>query len=69
MEENNKVLIIDATSLGYCAKGMRQFFELHNLDYLDFVHNGMDEEILIKMDDAMALAVVEEARKRRLKNG
>jgi len=43
--------------------GARMFFKRHNLDFRDFIHNGIDAELLLATGDAMALAVVEIARK------
>lgn len=53
---------------GYCVPGMIQFFERHNLDFKKFVRKGIDADILIATGDAMALEVVEIARKES-KNG
>ena len=50
-------------NLRYCSRGSRLWFKLHNLDWSDFVANGISAEILINTGDAMALAAVNEARK------
>ena len=55
----------DAMALGYCADGMRKFSKYHNFNYLDFVHNGIPAQLLLDTNDVLALAVVEQARKRR----
>ena len=55
--------VLNANGRGYCAPGMRKFAERHNLDFHDFVKNGIDAEILIATGDAMALRIVEEAQK------
>lgn len=52
-----------APGLQYCARGARKFFELHNLDWYRFVTEGLPEEVLLATGDAMAIAVVEEARR------
>lgn len=54
---------IRVQNLRYCSRGSRLWFKLHNLDWADFVTNGLPEEILINTGDAMALAAVDEARK------
>lgn len=54
---------IRVQNLRYCSRGSRLWFKLHNLDWADFVANGIPEEILINTGDAMALAAVDEARK------
>lgn len=45
----------------YCSKGMRKFAEKHNIDYTKFLKEGLDEEILLATNDAMAIKVVEAA--------
>ncbi|MCP8465183.1 hypothetical protein NK553_14620 [Pseudomonas sp. ZM23] len=47
---------------GYCHRATRAFFERHNLDWLEFVRNGIDEEALTATGDALALRLVEHAR-------
>lgn len=54
---------IKSPNLKYCSRGARLWFKLHNLDWGDFVANGLSEEILINTGDAMALAAVDEARR------
>jgi len=46
----------------YCSRGARAFFARHNLDFSDFLKNGISEEKLIKTNDAMALKAIEQAR-------
>jgi hypothetical protein len=46
---------------GFCAKGVRRWFAMHDLDYPDFLKNGIDEEVLLATNDPMALATVEQA--------
>jgi len=47
---------------GYCHRMARVFFERHGFDWLDFVQNGIEEQLLVDTDDALALALVEHAR-------
>jgi hypothetical protein len=54
----------DLKALRYCNKGTRDFFKRHNLDWSDFVKNGISEEQLINTGDARALQTVEFARER-----
>jgi hypothetical protein len=44
-----------------CVIGTRAWFKTHNLDFADFLDNGIDEEILLATGDAFAIAVVEQA--------
>lgn len=51
---------------GMClTPGVRDFFARHQLDYRDFIHNGIDAETLLTatQSDAMAMQVVNIARK------
>lgn len=48
---------------GYCSRGMRQFAAKHNLDFEDFVHNGIDSSILSAIDDEMVRLVLIEAER------
>lgn len=47
---------------GFCHSQAREFFQAHDLDWLDFVRNGIDAERLIATGDALAIHVVEHAR-------
>lgn len=46
---------------GYCAKGAREWFRRHGLDWTAFVRDGIDAEFLLATGDAMALRVVQHA--------
>lgn len=48
-----------------CSRGAREFFARHNLDWSDFLTNGIEVEKLEKIDDAMAKAVIEVAKNGR----
>jgi hypothetical protein len=54
-----------AKILGYCAKGLRQFFTIHGLDYLQFVRHGIPEHLIWDTGDELARRIVLEARKER----
>lgn len=45
-----------------CSEGARRFWKKHNLDWSDFLANGIDAEILLATGDAQAALVVEVAR-------
>ncbi|WP_236200237.1 hypothetical protein [Pseudomonas pseudonitroreducens] len=47
---------------GFCHSAARDFFARHNLDWLDFVRNGIDEKVLVATGDALAMILVEYAR-------
>jgi hypothetical protein len=48
-----------------CSRGSRKFFERHNLDWNDFLLNGIPASKLIPLNDAMANEVVEIAYGRK----
>ena len=48
----------DIAKAGYCASGARRWFEAHNLDFKDFIANGIEAEVLLATGDAMAERVV-----------
>lgn len=45
-----------------CASGARHFFKRHNLNWSDFLENGIEAEKLLATKDAQAALVVEIAR-------
>jgi hypothetical protein len=47
---------------GFCARGARAWFERHELDWGDFVRNGIDAQRLLDTGDGLALILVEHAR-------
>lgn len=50
---------------GRCASGTSNWWKKHNLDWKDFVRNGIDGEVLVKIGDPMAMQVVKIARAER----
>lgn len=54
---------IRAPGIEYCSRGARKWFALHGLDWNRFVTQGIPEEELLATGDALAIAVVEEAKK------
>ena len=46
-----------------CARGAREWFAINNLDYTDFLINGMPVEKLEAINDAMGNVVAAYARK------
>lgn len=55
-------------SCKYCASGIREGFSKYDLDYVDFLTNGIDGELLLQVtgNDAMVRKAVEVAHGRRL---
>lgn len=59
------VYMQDVRNAKMCAKGARSFFISHNLDFQDFLKNGIDSKLLLATNDTMALQVVEVAENGR----
>lgn len=55
--------VFTSTGKGYCTKGLRLFAQKHNLDWSDFIKNGIDSSKIAELDDALAQAVIAEAEK------
>jgi len=56
-----KIRVEHAHAIGLCSKGLRLACQQHGLDWLDIVHNGIDEEVLLGFNDQMAIDIVEAA--------
>jgi hypothetical protein len=54
-----KIYISDLRQTGMCARGSRAFFLRHDLDWQDFLANGIDLETAETFDDTMVRQVVE----------
>jgi hypothetical protein len=52
-----------ARALGYCARGMRRWFEGRDYTWAEFVERGVPADWLRATGDAMAIRVAEEADK------
>ena len=59
------VTMQDCRELGYCAYGVRRFFKEHDLDFKDFLKNGIEEEKLAATEQGLALKAIEHANERR----
>lgn len=60
---NVTVTMQHCREIGYCARGVRYFFALHELDFGKFLAEGVPSCVLKATGDAMALAAVERARR------
>lgn len=47
---------------GFCASGTRAWFERYNIDYTDFLKNGIDAERILAVGDHFGNVCVEKAR-------
>lgn len=57
-----KITMAHVRQAKMCAFGTRKFFKRHNLDFKKFLAEGLDEELILSTNDAMAKQVVEVAR-------
>lgn len=55
----SRITKAQAFNHGYCVPGCRLFFKRNNLDYRDFIRNGISVETLLKLDDHMANELIE----------
>lgn len=59
-----KIYVQDAWDAGYCSKGLRAFAKRHDLDWEDFLQNGIEEEVIAALNDHMGNKVIEVAHGR-----
>lgn len=48
---------------GFCASKSRDFFARHGMDWRAFITDGLPEEDFLATGDALAIALVDHARK------
>lgn len=58
------ITIQHARKAGYCAKGMRMWFDARGMDFRAFRTVGIDESILAETRDMQALRLIEIAHGR-----
>jgi len=63
--EDIVVTMTDVRAAKMCSGGARAFFKRYELDWQDFLKNGISSKVLIELGDPMALQVVEVARGRK----
>lgn len=64
-----KITITDIRQAGHCVSGSRDWFRAYNLDFRDFIRNGIDSDVLLATGDALAVQVVERKMERESLNG
>ena len=70
-----KITLRHVRSLGYnkgimyCVPGMKRFAQKYDIDFREFVKEGIDEEVFLATGDTMGIAVVEEARRLEQEGG
>lgn len=58
------ITINDVRLAGHCVKGAREWFDRHDLDFRDFIKNGISEERFLSSGDALAAEIVKRKRER-----
>lgn len=64
-----KIIYADVRALEYCLPGVRKWFDENGMDFQDFMKNGIELSSVEHLTDAMAIRVIEQAKKRVLANG
>lgn len=54
-----KITVSDALGFGYCVRGQKAFARRNDIDWHEFVKNGIEDQVLLSTGDAMAQALVE----------
>lgn len=49
---------VHCRELGYCMRSVRPWFDRHDLDFMDFVRNGIGGEKLLATNDEFARRIV-----------
>lgn len=63
MSTQTLITIDHVRAVGLCVNGTRTWFARQGLDFRSFLRDGLQAEVLLATGDAMALRVVEHARK------
>lgn len=63
------VTITDIRLAGHCVSGTREWFNAYDLDFRDFIRNGMDSDILLATGDGLAQQVIERKIEREAQDG
>lgn len=65
MSDDILIRMRDIRAAKMCSRGSRQFFEKHNLNWQDFLANGIPASKLEETGDHMALFLIEVTRGRK----
>jgi len=58
-EDELIITLKDVRRLNYCSSGARAWFKRHDLDWLDFLRNGIPASKMLATNDALAAKLVE----------
>ncbi len=54
-----RITITDIRQAGHCVAGAREWAKAYDIDFRDFIKNGIDADVLLATGDAMAEQVVQ----------
>jgi len=60
------ITMTDCRAAGHCVRGIRDWFLARDLDFRDFLRNGISADIMLSFGDAQANNIVSRARERDL---
>lgn len=63
------ITITDIRLAGHCVAGARDWFAAYDLNFRDFIRNGIDADVLLATGDALAVQVVERKIERESSDG
>ena len=54
----------DCKAVHFCSRGIRAFFDKYELDYTDFIKNGIEADLLLErtFNDSMVIQILEHKR-------
>lgn len=65
----SRITITDVRRAGHCARGAKDWFARHGMDFRAFLKEGIDEAEFLEKGDALALQVVNHKRLREMQGG
>lgn len=69
MVDGNRISIADIRAAGHCVKGVREWFERHDLDFRGFLKDGIEEEEFVSKGDHLAAQVVSHKKNQKVRDG
>lgn len=58
-----KIRINDVRATGHCVQGIQYWFASMGLDFREFMRDGIDSEVILATEDALARRVVSQIQK------
>lgn len=63
------ITITDIREAGHCVAGARTWFKAYDLDFREFLKNGLDSEVLLATGDGLAEQVIQRKIERETADG